>query len=345
MADGNSLLSFIARRHSVGLEDVATDALYFILCRSDSSRRALPDFLGDDGGPLEIAAVQPWLVDAHGGIPDLACLDEDENVVAFIESKFWAGLTDHQPVTYWERLPADRPSTLLFLAPDDRIEPDSLWVELVDRLCNAGHEFGPEDRRKSHVTAQGKAGQRRLTLTSWRLPLDHMAQQSKRDGDEQAGFEIAQLQGLAADVIAGDKPQRDDNLRKLVDEAVKRVEQSGWANTDGLTLGRGYEYFARYFRIAGASAGLRVDYKANKEMPGKILWLWFYPDPDASVGFEEVRSSLGSEAECGLEWLPGQVCTPVALPADADRGATLSAIIAELERIAELIDPNGPTYR
>ena len=51
MADNASLLSFIARRHTVGREDVATDALSFILSRSNSAKRALSDLLGDDAGP------------------------------------------------------------------------------------------------------------------------------------------------------------------------------------------------------------------------------------------------------------------------------------------------------
>ena len=60
MADNASLLSFIARRHTVGREDVATDALSFILSRSNSAKRALSDLLGDDRGPLQVAAARPW---------------------------------------------------------------------------------------------------------------------------------------------------------------------------------------------------------------------------------------------------------------------------------------------
>lgn len=41
MADNDSLLGFIAQRHAIGLEDVATDALCFILSRSPSARQAL----------------------------------------------------------------------------------------------------------------------------------------------------------------------------------------------------------------------------------------------------------------------------------------------------------------
>ena len=346
MTVDNSLLSFVTRRHTSDLEDAATNALSFILSRRTSARQALSDFLGDDRGPLPIAKARTWAAVAHGAEPDLECLDEDCNRVAFVESKFWAPLTHHQPVTYWKELPDDRPTVLLFLAPDDRVSvaPGSLWEQLVVKLRNAGHELGPADSRASLIVAQAKDSERRLMLTSWESLLGKMAKKAKEDGDAQACFEIAELRGLADAAITGDKPTRDENLKKLMKEAVKRVEQSGWANTDGLDTGDGHGYYARYLRLAGASAGLRIDYKAVKQM-GKPLWLWFYRDSDASVSMEEVRSKLGSLAERGLEWLGEEVCVPIALPAGADYEATLNAIVAELECIAKLIDPNGPTYR
>ncbi len=232
MGDSNSLLSFVAPRYTRDLEDVATDALSFILSRSTSAKRALSEFLEDDRGPLPIAKAQPREVVTHGAEPDLACIDEDGKRVAFVEAKFWAELTAHQPVTYWQELTSDRPAVLLFLAPESRIVRGPLWGDLVGRLQEAGHELGPADRRKNLVTASAKADQRRLMLASWHFLLDSMAERTKREGDTQAHFEIAELQGLTGVAIKGDNPQRDENLRKLIAEAVKRLKQSGWANTD-----------------------------------------------------------------------------------------------------------------
>ena len=345
MADNASLLSFIARRHTVGREDVATDALSFILSRSNSAKRALSDFLSVDDEPLEIAKTDTRGADALGSIPDLTCLNAEGNLVALIESKFWAGLTHHQPVTYWEALPCDRPAVLLFLAPAWRINSGGLWGELVGHLCSAGHSLGNPDRRESLITASATSGERRLMLTSWDLLLDRLAQKAKDDCDNQASFEIAELQGLAADTTAAENPRHDENLKKLIADAVKRVEQSDWANSDGLTVGQGYEYYVRYLRLAGASAWLGIDYKAAKQMPGKSVWLAFYDDPDASVDHDTVRTRLGDLPEPGFVWGSDYTCVPIALPTGADTGATLDAIVAKLERIAKIIDPDGPTYR
>lgn len=46
MTDNDTLLGFIAQRHTIGLEDVATDALCFILSGSQAARGALSDFPG-----------------------------------------------------------------------------------------------------------------------------------------------------------------------------------------------------------------------------------------------------------------------------------------------------------
>ena len=347
MTQEPTLLSFIAQRHTIGLEDVATDTLFFILSRSASARKALSEFLGDEHGPLPVAKAQPWETDAYGAIPDLACLDEDGNLVALIESKFWAPLTHHQPVTYWQGLPADKRAVLLFLAPAYRVNQGDLWSELKTKLRDAGHELGPVHCDNGLITAPSKCDQRRLMLTTWQLLLDRMAQKAEEDDDTQACFEIAELQGLAASAIKGDRPTRDENLKHLIADAVKRLEQSGWANTKGLAAGRGPKHYGRYLRLAGAFAWLGIDYRAVKQMPGKPLWLLFMGDYDIdiTVKLEEVRSSLGSPAETGLEWRDGDVYLPIDLPAHADHDATLAAIVTELERIAGLIDPNGPTYR
>jgi len=275
----------------------------------------------------------------------MACLDEDGRWIAFVEAKFWAELTTHQPVTYWRELPSDRPAVLLFLAAESRIDQGPLWRDLVDRLHEKGHELGPVDRSTTLVTAPAKVGQRRLTLASWHSLLDGMAQKTKEDGDDQTSFRIAELRGLVDGAVKDDRPQRDEDLKGLIRLAVERLRQSGWVNTDRLSVGQGNDFYGRYLRLAGASAWLGIDYRAAKQMPDKPLWLRFGHYSDASVSVDAVRATLGGEAESDLEWCPGQICVPIALSVAADRQSTLNAIVSELERIAELIDPDGrPTY-
>ena len=345
MTDEQTLLGFIAQRHTIGLEDVATDALCFILSRSKVALDTLADFLGDGQARLPIAGVRSQSANEFGAVPDLACIDTGGEEVALIESKFWAPLTWHQPVTYWEALPADQPSALLFLAPSDRINQsqDSLWDELTKRLRRASHELGTSHRESNLITATGQDGHRRLILASWSLLLDRVAQQVSAAGDQRASFETAELQGLAASTIAGDNPRRDKNLKALMAQAVKRVEQLGWADASDLTVGQGYGYYVRYLRLAGANAWLGMDYRIADQMPDKPLWLSFYRSTP-QVGLDEIRSRLGDVDLQSFEWRPNEICIPIELPVGADQEATLAAAVSRLEHVAKLIDPQGPTY-
>lgn len=344
MADRESLLGAVGKRHAYSLEDAATDALTFILSRRACAKSALSDFLTDGAGqPFPIAKVDSWAATEHGAIPDLACFDETADVVAFIESKFWATLTEHQPVTYWRALPAGKPAVLLFLAPHSRIESDSLWDELVDRLRQAEVELDDPKGTDGVIAAAAKDG-RRLMLTSWKALLDHLAASARNADDSQACFEIAELQGLASAGIEREKTIPDEELRQAFEDAVGRLKRLGWANTDRLTVGTGINYFARYFRLAGAPAGLRIDYEDQKQRPEKSFWLWFWNEEDAKLSVEDVERLLDQAGEADLEWRGTEVLLPIVLPADADGQMTVNTIVAELERIARILDPDGPTY-
>lgn len=347
MAEAKSLLSLIARGYAAGREDAATEALRFILSRSDSARDEFAKFLGDNGEPLPIASFRTQQL-VNGAFPDMACFDADGNHVAFVESKFWASLTDRQPVNYWEALPDLRPATLIILAPASRVagrDEGSLWDMLKQRLRRAHHDLSPVDsqERKDLVAATSKDGQRRLMLTSWDVLLDRLAEATKNDEHHQASFEVAELRGLAHDAIKDEDPVGPyANLKQLIAEAVTKVEDSGWASTGGLrTGGLDGVYFAKYFRLGGAMTGLRIDFRAVRETKTP-LWLWFWRD--SSLSLDEVRRRLDASAEPGLDWLPNDVCVPINLPAGLGRKAMLDAIVAELERIAKIFDPYVPTY-
>ncbi len=289
---------------------------------------------------------------AHGAVPDLACWDENGNLVAFIESKFWAPLTRHQPVTYWKKLSCEKPAVLLFLAPASRVDDGSLWGELESRLQAKGHKLGCAKRSDDLIAAPSKTCQRRLMLTSWESLLAKLAHSAKDNGCDQASFEIAELQGLAADAIEGENPMRAANLKRLVTIAVERVEQSGWANTDGLSASkefiryesRRFDFDGKYLRLGSVFAWVGIDFAAAKYKESPV-WLSFRDSQSVSLSLEEVRGRVGSLAEPRLEWRSHRVCVPIVLPATGDREAVLDAMVDQLTCIAERLGPKAPTYR
>ena len=311
MPANETLLSRIARRHTIGREDVATDTLAFILEHSPAARSAFANFLSaGEPGPPAITEVQTQSTLSNGAAPDLACLGEDNKLLAFVESKFWAELTPAQPVAYWESLPADAPTTLLFLAPPYRVNRSSLWDDLTGRLNRAGHSLEITRTGDGLKIATGTAqnSRRRLMLATWGLLLDRLSQATLNSRDWQGAFEIAELQGLANSVITGGDSPPNDGFKILIRDVVKDVVASGWGNTDDFGVGDGFGYHTRYLRLAGALAGLGTDDNALAQMPDKPLILSFWHGQSShQVSLDEVRRRLGDEGQPGLGWRKGEV--------------------------------------
>ena len=348
MPDDNGLLAYIARRHIGGREDVATDALAFILNRSDAARGAFADFLRDgDADPPAIAEARTQYFLPNGTWPDLACLDADGNILALVESKFGATLTASQPAGYWPALPANSPATLLFVAPLYRVNEGSLWDDLARRLRDKGYRLGETRQEQNLSSSQEQDGPRRLMLCSWGLLLDHLAQAALAGRDWQASFEIAELQGLADSVIAGTDPQRDENIKTLIRRAVNRLVQSGWANTDGFGVGSGNVFHVRFMRLAGAYAWFGIHY-GEQRRSNRPLWLAFRDDfggKYSAVTTDQVRHHLAEMAPISAEIYGGAFCVPIDLPQGDSTEAVLGSLVGQIEDIARKIDPAGPTYR
>ena len=341
MPDSNGLLAHFAPYLNLGQEDVATEVLASILNRSDAARSAFADFLRDgDADPPAIAEARTQYFLPNGTWPDLAFLDADGNILALVESKFGATLTASQPVGYWLALPANSPATLLFVAPPYRVNEGSLWNDLERRLRNAGYSLGQTRQGQNLISAPEQDGQRRLMLCSWGLLLDHLTQ-SVGNRDSQASFEIVQLLGLADSVIAGTTPQRDGNIKNLIYSAIKRLEQSGWANTDGFREGKPLpDAEGHYLHFAKAFAWFGISY-AERRRRNRPLWLVFSDSFGSQsrldVTTDQVRHRLDAAASVAYEMLHGHFCVPVDWPQGDTDNAMLDALVGQLESIASRI--------
>jgi hypothetical protein len=88
------------------------------------------------------------------------------NPRVFVENKFWAGLTDNQPVNYLRQLSEyTQPAVLLFVVPAEREQ--TLWRELIRRLEDAG--ISAPDKKTAAGIAQYSPTSIGpiLALTSW----------------------------------------------------------------------------------------------------------------------------------------------------------------------------------
>ncbi len=125
----------IQKRFSQVNEDVATDAIAYVLESSGAARSGMTKLLR--GILPELPSLRFETQQTEGSIrPDMWGFD-DTNPRVFVENKFWAGLTDNQPVSYLKQLATyPQPTILLVVAPAARGQ--TLWRELLHRLSDAG---------------------------------------------------------------------------------------------------------------------------------------------------------------------------------------------------------------
>ena len=107
----NSVLAHVVLGGSLPSEPAATQALTFILNSSPDIARSFLGILLKNSKfeDFKLGHIKAEL-GHEDGRPDLTIYDGCGRVRIFIENKFWAGLTDAQPVSYLKGLPSDPPS-------------------------------------------------------------------------------------------------------------------------------------------------------------------------------------------------------------------------------------------
>ena len=245
-----SLLAYLVPQ-KLDPEPAATQALAYIL----RSRKLAAEFirrLGLDFG-FEFGHIESERR-FEGGQPDLTISDSEGRRRIFIENKFWAGLTDAQPVRYLADLPDDLPSGLVFIVPEQRIP--TVWEELKRR---SRESYELEDDSPSDTMTRLQMGTRTMCITSWRHVLDLLKQISP---DDDVRCDVMQLGGLAR---FGDSdefpPLRDDeisdvsipgrmiNYCNLVEPIVEVLEARRVARRGRLQITNDWHDTGRYFKV------------------------------------------------------------------------------------------------
>lgn len=357
MTTETTLFAHIIPRLTDRSEDIAVEALGYILSQSTASRRALETLVAAGGAEVtSIAGVRTQVAGADGATPDLSCLDEQDTESVLIEAKFWAGLTDNQPNTYLARLPKDRPSSLLFVAPAQRLE--TLWPEIL-RRAQAKYQLDSIRETGDLRSAIIAGSPRRLMLASWRALLARMAASASDANETATVADIRQLSGLAermdADAflplrsaeLGPEIPRRMEGLRQLVADASNRAIAEKWVDVTGLAWAAQHHGSGRYMRLANAD-GAEIWFGINTELwakhRGTPLWIRFVrfyklDNNEARHRLEPLKTADPGAGllEIGINWF-----VPIDLPTGVEYEEIVNTVVASLLRIARLINPNGP---
>lgn len=301
------LLTYLADRFVVQREDLATEALLFILRKSDAASAEILRILSDLGYIQSGTAVFRSQMRFEGGErPDLVAI-VDGRARVLLEAKFWAGLTDHQPITYLDTLEKEGNGALVFVAPYRRLE--ILWMELERRIRESGRELGALVNPFRGARA-ATVGEIRLMAVSWNTLLTRIDQALAIEGEGELRESLGQLQTLCRredteaflpitqEELTSSFPRRLEQFGVLVDDAVARIVKAGIADTKGLRAAAGNGWYGRYVHLAGTGCLLHVSSRKWADVESTPIWLRV-KDRNWEVS-PELRSAFDQAQSAGL---------------------------------------------
>ena len=338
-----SVLAHVVLGGSLPSEPAATKALAFIL-------NSYPDIARAFIGLLRVAKVEfePGRIKAElrheDGQPDLTIYDSNGDVRSFVENKFWAGLTEAQPVSYLNDLPNDPPSSLVFIVPEQRLS--TVWNELKVRCDQAKLDWIDAPSRGPVTWA--RVGGQTMLITSWKHVLDVLLDAARFGGHEGTSHDILQLQGLTSRMdLEAFLPLRPDevtdqetalrmmNYSGLIEEITQKLKDRRIADTTSLKTSHGYYTAGRYLRVYG-KFGLWLGIELEVWRDAGITPLWWYSGEPEFYG-------VAGHLETVLEHFDDvqhyeedrQLYIPVRLKTGVERDRVVADAVAQMIQIAD----------
>jgi hypothetical protein len=341
-----SLLGQLSLRLSVHPENIATEALTIVLKQSRTASLAFRQFVGLTGVCLpESISFEAQQGGLDRAIPDLTCVDNNGRKRAVIENKFWAGLTENQPITYIRELSHSEPAVVLFVVPDARRA--IIWTELLARCSAAGLQLTGTTQSPA-ITFAHINPLHCLAITSWQNLLDALNSAVVSSRDVAASNDIGQLRGLCnaidseaflplrPDELSNvELPRRVINLADVAFEIVQSCEARNYCDRKGLKETNGRYTSGTYLRFGSYGSWFGLHLRLWKAFEISPLWFEFSNNDYGKA--QKVRELLrgwqhSSPPRC-LDW-DNEVVVPAILPAGVEKE---KIIVAVVEQVGEMV--------
>jgi hypothetical protein len=208
-----------------------------------------------------------------------------------IEGKFWATLTDSQPVGYLRSLAEG--GCLALITPEQRFP--TIAAELVRRCVDAGLTVqSTQDAIEARFTRVEERWW--MGVISWRALLGQIRAALLDAGDVGLAADVDQLDSLAelADTdaflplasadLSHPTPRRVYQYMQLVEAVIQHGSARGRIHTRGLRRGG---VMGQYLRYAGAGTiqlALMMDLLKWSDLRHTPLWLKVWVDPEGVLG-------------------------------------------------------------
>ncbi len=350
-----SVLAHVIRGSKLQDEPAATQALAFILSRKPEMVLAISQMLQIDFKPGRVAAEK--VEDESKSRVDLTIHDSEGKVRILIENKFWAGLTEAQPLGYLDKLSELR-SALLFIVPEKRMR--TIWDELRDR-CEKGKR-GFNNKTYSQNIYLARVKDKNLFVTSWSYVLEQLSEKADSIGQERIKQDIMQLRGLTKQMdLDAFLPLRESevsdqwlarrvmNYAGLIDAIIEELESRKIAVKKATSAGGSLQsaYFGRYFILHDRFLvwlGLSFDQwkkwgksplwltfdKSNTKKSGKNRYYW----DDGMPNYERIQKILKNQM-IEKENHEEHFYTPIRLKIGAERESIVEDAVSQITKIAD----------
>jgi len=271
----------------------------------------------------------------------------------FFENKFWAGLTDNQPLSYLDELAKSPQKTLLlFIVPGAREQ--TMIAELSRRLLEAEINFNEDKCEAKEIfwfiqTSIGPS----LAITSWPRIIELMKKES--GGNPTAQNDLGLLESLcdAADIgkfIPMDSKYLNDQLipaiimqlGQIIRDSVNVGIRKQFLSNQGLTESVRWDRFGKYVWLnerncVGILFGL--DYELWKEYGVTPLWVHF-STTDFGRAFEVeplLRSSLDRN-HLLITLDDGSLVYSINIKTRGDKDRVIEDIVDQLRQLADKLN-------
>lgn len=346
MTSHGSLLAHLTYRFTERTEDIAVEALGYILSTSEAAREGLLGLLRSGGAKVaELGRIGTQVTGDEGERPDLVGWDHNGDESLLVEAKFWAGLTPKQPNAYLKRLRLG--GVLLFVAPEARL--DTLWPQLECRAKEGDLEWTADADGARSADVSGRL----LVLTSWRTLLKEARHRADAVGDTAAVASIQELNGLCEredepefsplrrDELGPELPRRLLNLAGIIDWGVAKAERRGLVRTKYLGRKLARDGYGRWLELGVREEGswvngrptgacLCLHYTAWASYRETPIWLELADRQDDwdVLPLKKVRRRLRDQIVDGTNFVP------IHLPTGVELDDVVESVVDQLHDLA-----------
>ena len=357
----STVFSHIVQKHlSQSYENVSTDALAFILASSNGARRGMMRLLRSLVPDIQELQFRSQLTEGSSR-PDMWGMDGSTSRV-FVENKFWAGLTDNQPVSYLRILAeSDTNGILLFVAPAAR--EDFLWRELNNRLRQAAIMTDGIAAAAGVPFAARTSSGPIIALTSWDR-LIAMIELEIAD-DSEALANVHQLRALCkaadGDAFMPFSPEETSNQRipgmilqagNVIQKAIEIAASEGILTMRPLSAN--WERIGRYIKFDcksgyaggfGGFFGVELDlWHRHGETPLWVTFAGFNKDADWRRA-ADARAFFEPEADkrnIFTTMEADEFAIAIKVPTGEEMDAIIRSVVAQLRFISQILAQAPP---